>query len=985
MPCLCSIAPLPGSHCSIVIILYPGDLLKASGQKIRTSIRHADPQTVKEWHRDEAIRVLKFFREAVLAELRRDGRKWEWAKPSEEEVQERLADCDRPLRDKVANAVRDGDAGFGLLAMSALLWAVRRMDLLTGGLRRSVTSMDKVNVSGLKKLRTDMVAWMKKLVARKRAGQVGVAADACDDDGEEVHSAFQAVGVARTVADAHGTTIGKPGGGVDEDDAEAGKGVTGTEEKHQDEDRDEDREEEGGSEEDREEGRLESESESEGEEEEEEQEKQEEVEHKEQEQEKQLEGEQEEEVELEVEEQEEELEVESVAAGAAETGERSADVENEEGEGKGAMSADLEKEKEEVGVEAAHGGSGNVVVGDREGGVNLEAVEEGDNAAATKQTGVEVTHGGERSRRKKAASGHPGSTAAGRQARLDIVEQLREENRRLRADNARLERRLGEQTGRVDSLASALAGILDKLKALTAQVADTDRNLAKRLEDATSTMATTITDDLTDNMASAVEAGKSFAELAAKILRDLDDPNGRMAVERATEANALAEHVTNAVGDARKFLKETVIKYIDAAQTNIAAAVAPRLVMQQQPPPIAPAQALPEELLKSFKEDVLKVVTEATQQSFLASGLRIMTEVVGTVALDRRGSSPSANDAGQPHPKEAQKHGQKRGGGGGGGDGEDATSVKRSKGAGGSRVAGEGSKGAGGSRVAGEGSKGAGGSRVPGEGSKGAGDAGAGDSSAKQPTTVVDILKRHWATVGSPSTGHGEGSAAGGPADQNTAVPSAPTLVAEKPRAHVSGGKGLSDKETPAAKTAPVVNGPNAKIAEATAVPKQPPAGARHPTGASADVPSADKDSRAGKGAAAANALKDQLRLLAGHRAAQQPPPPVDVPSASVPRVAPAVAARTPADPKSALLRKQLSTRGSTAPTRQGLGSNATPTSGNVAAPTPVAADVEKAAEKGVRAALATGSSPVEEVAPDADIAAIQAQLDAAKPRTLAI
>ncbi|CAI5498705.1 unnamed protein product [Closterium sp. Naga37s-1] len=435
-----------GLGLNVVIILYPGDLLKASGQKIRTSIRHADPQTVKEWHRDEAIRVLKFFREAVLAELRRDGRKWEWAKPSEEEVQERLADCDRPLRDKVANAVRDGDAGFGLLAMSALLWAVRRMDLLTGGLRRSVTSMDKVNVSGLKKLRTDMVAWIKKLVARKRAGQVGVAADACDDDGEEVHSAFQAVGVARTVADARGTTIGKPGGGVDEDDGEAGKGVTGTEEKHQDEDRDEDHEEEGGSEEDREEGRLESESESEseseGEEEEEEQGKQEEVEHKEQEQEKQLEGEQEEEVELEVEEQEE-LEVESVAAGAAETGERSADVENEEGEGKSAMSADLEKEKEEVGVEAAHGGSGNVVVGDREGGVDLEAVEEGDNAAATKQTGVEVTHGGERSRRKKAASGHPGSTAASRQARLDIVEQLREENRRLRADNARLERRLG--------------------------------------------------------------------------------------------------------------------------------------------------------------------------------------------------------------------------------------------------------------------------------------------------------------------------------------------------------------------------------------------------------------------------------------------------------------------------------------------------------------------------------------------------------------
>ncbi|CAI5951952.1 unnamed protein product [Closterium sp. NIES-64] len=454
--------------------------------------------------------------------------------------------------------------------------------------------------------------------------------------------------------------------------------------------------------------------------------------------------------------------------------------------------------------------------------------------------GVEVTHGGERSRKKKAATGHPGSTAAGRQARLDVVEHLRAENRRLRADNARLERRLGEQTGRVDSLASALAGVLDKLKALTAQVADTDRNLAKRLEDATSTMATTITDNLTDNMASAVEAAKSFAELAAKILRDLDDPNGRMAVERATEVNALAEHVTNEVGEARKFLEETVIKYIGAVQTNIADAIAPRLVVQQPPPPIAPAQALPDELMKSFKEDVLKAVTEATQQSFLASGLEIMTEVVGTVAPARRGSSPSANDAGQPHPKEAQKHGQKRGGGEGGGDGEDATSVKRSK----------------------------------------------------------RLVGPAWSV----------------------------------------------------------------KAARELVGPSWPAKAARELVGP----------------ASSANAARElgTLELETVRQSNLRP---------CVPRVALAVAARTPADPKSALLRKQLGTRGSTAPTQQEAGSSAMPTSGNVAAPTPVAADIEKAAEKGVHAALATGSSPVEEVAPDVDIAAIQAQLDAAKPRTLAV
>ncbi|CAI7767061.1 unnamed protein product [Closterium sp. NIES-54] len=65
------------------------------------------------------------------------------------------------------------------------------------------------------------------------------------------------------------------------------------------------------------------------------------------------------------------------------------------------------------------------------------------------------------------------------------------------------------------------------------------------------------------------------------------------------------------------------------------------------------------------------------------------------------------------------------------------------------------------------------------------------------------------------------------------------------------------------------------------------------------------------------------------------------------------------------------------------------PTSGNVTAPTPVAADVDDAAEKGVRAMLATSGGAVEEVVHDADIVSIQAHLDAVKcsgqPQTLAI
>ncbi|CAI5468709.1 unnamed protein product [Closterium sp. Yama58-4] len=449
-----------------------------------------------------------------MAELRREGRKWDWAKPSEEEVHARLADCDEPLRDKVPDTVRDGDAGSGLLAMSALLWAVRRKDRLAGALRRSATSMDKVAVAGLKGLRTEMVAFIKKQVALIRSGRNVVAADVCDDDGEEVQSAPQAGGVAPAVADARGTSVGKPGSGVDEADAAAGHGVAGTEEKHRD----------------------------------------------------------------------------------------------------------------------------------------------------------EVVHGD---------------------------------------------------------------------------------------------------DDGVQGRSSGKQSGKS----------------------------------------------------------------------------------------------------------------------------------------------------------------------------------------------------------------------------------VLDMLKKHWAGVRAASTDQG----GGGPADEHAtddALPRAPPSVADKPPRQGSGEEGLRDKEKAAAKTAPAGQGPKTGVAVASAVPHQPPAGARPPTGPSAgrpadvprsaDVPAADKAGRAGKGAAVADALKEQLRRLAGHKAVQQPPAAVDAPSASVPK-SPVVAARAPADPKSALLRAQLGALASTAPTQQASGSGAKTSSAKVAPPTPVAAEVEKAAEKGVRAALATGGGPVEQAPPDADIAAIQAHLDAANPRPLAI
>ncbi|CAI7925807.1 unnamed protein product, partial [Closterium sp. NIES-53] len=119
--------------------------------------------------------------------------------------------------------------------------------------------------------------------------------------------------------------------------------------------------------------------------------------------------------------------------------------------------------------------------------------------------------------------------------------------------------------------------------------------------------------------------------------------------------------------------------------------------------------------------------------------------------------------------------------------------------------------------------------------------------------------------------------------------------------------------------------------------------------------------------------------------------PHVAAPTSSVPPTAPPIAARPPANPTSALLLAQLGARSAAAPTpsQPEAKTIATPTSGNVSVPAHGAAVVNAAAEKGVRAALATGGKPLDKDFHDADIAAIRTHLDAAtctgQPPALAI
>ncbi|CAI5464327.1 unnamed protein product [Closterium sp. Yama58-4] len=581
------------------------------------------------------------------------------------------------------------------------------------------------------------------------------------------------------------------------------------------------------------------------------------------------------------------------------------------GGGGGDTAIDGGEEKDEVGVEATTETGQEEAACEGSGKVPVDAGE-GANITGVQETGE--------------ASGRQGHE-------LDDVEELRRKNWLLRVENARLATLLDEEKARLDRFFVGVRELVDKMNELADQVADSDQTAAERLRNATSAMSTTITGNITGSFDEAWKTMKTFAEQASAWLLDFDNPGGNMAYARAEAVSALAEHVDTVVDDAKRGLEEYISNHLASAQVNIATGVTHRLAVQPPPPaqptPPAPTPALPEELLKSFKADILKAVTEATQQSFLASGMKFMTEMIGTVAPGRRGSSPSANGADHAQRREADKQGQNRTGGG-----DDAGSVERSKGADGSRG-----------------------------------------------PSVVDQLKTKagWKVLRSSSSkGDGSGGAEGGTADEvaaKVAAPEGPHLVAEQTHPQASGGKGVRDKEITTAQTAKdggarTAKGPSVAMAGSTSISRTSPSATTAPAGQSgannegtaiaapsppAAPPAAKGDVKApapkrdgpsaAKLPAGGNALRELLLRMETHRRDVQQPPVVDAglagtarrsvtpqvagTSSGAPLVAPQVAARPPADPKSAFLRAQLGARKAAAPpvTQPDAGTSATPTS----------------------------------------------------------
>ncbi|CAI5481663.1 unnamed protein product [Closterium sp. Yama58-4] len=828
--------PLPGSHCSVIAILYPGDLLKAEGQVCRTKIRHIDPHTGKGKHRDEAVRVLKLFRTAVLAELGRPGRKWDGAPPSQAVVEERLADCDDPIRDKVPGTVSDGHVGTGMLAATSFGWVAKQIDLLTGDKARSAVSIENIKAKGLKSLRDSMVEYICNRVAEKRSaaptsGAGGPADGAIDDDGAEIRTAPQSAAAAQHQVDlpVSGGGDAASGAGGGGGDAAAGRGRK---------------------EEDSESSDSDSETESEGEE-------------------------------------EDDYELEYADGTVVAVG--SADENNEEAEDGDAGNATTSADggKEEVGVEATKE-EGQEQAASEGGKVSVDAGE------AANNTGMQETE-----------------EASGRQGPEQVdVEELRRENLMLRAENARLAALLGEEQARPDRFFAGLRGLVDHLKELAVQVEDTDKFAAQQLLNATEDLSKTITGNITGSFDEAWKTMKTFAEQASAWLEDFDNPEGRVACARALVVDALADHVNGVVGEARRALELYITTQLSAAQVNIATA------------------------------------------SFVASGMKMLTETIGTVAPGRRGSSPSANDAEQAQ-RRAVKQVHKRTG-----DGDDKESSKRSKGSDGSC----GSKPPAQSVAAGE--KGVSDKEVP--SAQAAEDGGAGTT--KGPSVAVA-------------------------AEGNAKAASATVAGTSKPKAASATVAGTSKLK---AASATIAGTSKSKAASATVagttnpIPRNPPAATAAPAGQSGCFAKGDAPASA-KGPPGGNALRQLLHAMESHRRDVQQHPVVDAGLSETasrtvtpkvvgtplgaPPAAPTVAAQPNADPKSAFLRAHLGARKAAAPPRPEPGKSATPTAVNATDPTPSASVVDVVAEKGVSAALATGGREDKH----AGLAAVLAHFEAAR------
>ncbi|CAI5979314.1 unnamed protein product [Closterium sp. NIES-64] len=303
----------------------------------------------------------------------------------------------------------------------------------------------------------------------------------------------------------------------------------------------------------------------------------------------------------------------------------------------------------------------------------------GRDPTSTGRTGATAASAGDKPRRKAPVHGQPASTTSSKSAfaaALAHVKRLEEENRKLRDKNAGLRSDLVTERGRTEGLLATAAECLAAVKSLTERVAAADQTAGTHISTATAAMTGVFTKVLDDRVALVKACSSMATPLLGEITKGLD----KLADARRDADVRLGNHVTS-VGDN---IKAVLVDYIQTKLASTSTNIVGGLSRSIAPPPPGPSPALPEEVIKAMRDDIVQAVTAVTQQALGTAGFTLLPNVVATMRLGRHGSSPSAGDLETTQ----RQRPEKRAGSGSAADGDNAGNSKRSKGVGGERAVG---------------------------------------------------------------------------------------------------------------------------------------------------------------------------------------------------------------------------------------------------------------------------------------------------------
>ncbi|CAI5961798.1 unnamed protein product [Closterium sp. NIES-65] len=157
MPLCTGGGPLPGRHCSVLLVVRPGDLLFPDEEEIGTLYRHLDPKTSSKRHEEEAANVLSFQRPCRLVA---------WAIVVQATTHPfRRRHVLRMLMQKLPDILKEEVAGAGLLAVNAFAWSLEHLD----DVHRSYDPLivENPKMVGLKALRLELLHHAEKAASNK--------------------------------------------------------------------------------------------------------------------------------------------------------------------------------------------------------------------------------------------------------------------------------------------------------------------------------------------------------------------------------------------------------------------------------------------------------------------------------------------------------------------------------------------------------------------------------------------------------------------------------------------------------------------------------------------------------------------------------------------------------------------------------------------------------------------------------------------------